>query len=83
MTDTTYWVVAYTRRMIMYANINFKTKKEFKQAVADGKEITLYAPGLGTPKVNGTEFVEGPWYPKPHTWYAEVVMKDGLVSKVK
>lgn len=67
----------------MYTSINFKTKKDLKQAVADGKTVTLYAPGLGTPKTNGTEFVEGPHYPQPHKWYAQVEMKDGKVIKVK
>lgn len=67
----------------MYASKNFKTKKEFKEAVAKGEQITLYSPGLGTPKVNGTEFVEGQWYPKPHTWYAEVTVVNGIVTKVK
>jgi len=67
----------------MYTSINFTTKKAFKEAVAAGKKVTLYAPGLGTPKQNGTEFIEGPHYPAPHTWYATVEMKDGLVVKVK
>lgn len=67
----------------MYADTNFKTKKDFKAAVAAGKSVTLYAPGLGSPKVNGMDFVEGPWYPKSHTWYAQVEMKDGIVIKVK
>lgn len=47
------------------------------------KPVTLFAPGLGTPKVNGTEYVEGPWFPKPHTWYAQVEVKDGIVVRVK
>lgn len=67
----------------MYTNINFKSKKEFKQAVADGKKITLFAPGLGTPAVNGRDFVEGPHSPQPHKWYAQVEMKDGFVVSVK
>lgn len=67
----------------MYTEKNFKTKKEFKEAVAGGEKVRLYAPGLGTPKENGTEYVEGPHYPKPHTWYAQVEMKDGVVVKVK
>lgn len=67
----------------MYTNINFKTKKAFKEAVANGEKITLFTPCLGTPAFNGVDFVEGPWYPKPHTWYAEVLMKDGFVVKVK
>lgn len=67
----------------MYADTNFKSKKEFKEAVASGKRITLYAPGLGAPKRDGRETVCGPWYPQPHKWYAEVEMKDGIVIKVK
>ncbi len=45
--------------------------------------VRLYAPGLGSPKENGTEFVEGPHYPAPHSWYAQVTVKDGIVVKVK
>lgn len=66
----------------MYTEFNFKTKKELKAAVANGQEVRLYAPGLGTPKMNGVEYVEGPHYPRPHTWYARVEMKDGKVVKV-
>jgi hypothetical protein len=66
----------------MYASHNFKSKKEFKEAVAKGERITLYAPGLGSPAVNGRESVEGPWYPQPHRWYASVTMQDGVVVKV-
>jgi len=67
----------------MYASKNFKTKKEFKEAIAKGREIYVSAPGLGVPKKDGVEYVEGPHYPAPHTWYAEVLMKDGIVVKVK
>ena len=66
----------------MYADHNFKTKKQFKEAVAAGEKIRLYAPGLGKPTDNGSEAVEGPWYPKPHTWYASVKVVDGVVVKV-
>jgi hypothetical protein len=67
----------------MYTSVDFKTKKAFKEAVASGQRITLFAPGLGTPAVNGRESVEGPHYPKPHTWYARATMKDGVVIKVQ
>lgn len=66
----------------MYSTINFKTKKELKEAVASGRKVTIYAPGLGTPKRDGIEYLEGPHYPAPHTWYAKVTMKDGVVVKV-
>lgn len=67
----------------MYSEINFRTKKEFKEAIAKGEKVKLFAPGLGKPKDNGKEFVKGPHYPEPHRWYAEVEMKDGYVIKVK
>jgi hypothetical protein len=67
----------------MYASQNFKSKKAFKEAVAKGEKVTLFAPGLGSPASNGRETVEGPHYPAPHTWYAEVTMKDGYVVSVK
>jgi len=74
-----------TKRKVsrMYASVNFRTKTEFKKAVKSGQKIRLYAPGIGTPRENGTEYVEGPWYPKPHTWYASVEMKDGIVVRVR
>ena len=67
----------------MYTVENFKSKKALKEAVAAGKKVEVYAPGLGTPPVNGTCAVEGPWFPKPHTWYATVTLKDGIIVKVK
>ena len=67
----------------MYTDKNFKTKKALKEAVAAGERITIHAPGLGTPKTDGREYLEGPHYPAAHTWYAEVEMKNGLVVKVR
>lgn len=67
----------------MYASKNFKTKKQFKEAVARGEIITLYAPGIGQPARDGRETVCGPHFPEPHKWYAEVEMKNGVVVSVK
>ena len=67
----------------MYCVTDYRTKKELKDAVAHGDNVRLYAPGLGSPKENGTEFVEGPHYPRPHTWYAMVEVRDGIVRSVK
>ena len=69
--------------MAMYASRDFKSKKAFKEAVAAGEKITLYPPGLGEPNPNGSNAVEGPHYPKPHTWYGTAVCKDGVVVSVK
>lgn len=67
----------------MYARRNFLTKKALKDAVNAGDKVDIFSPGLGTPVMNGTEFLEGPHYPASHTWYAQVVMENGLVVKVK
>ncbi len=67
----------------MYARQNFPAKAAFRKAVQSGETVTLFAPGLGTPKADGIEFVEGPHYPAPHTWYAQVTMRGGKVIKVK
>ena len=66
----------------MYATKSFKTKKALREAVKDGEKITIFAPGLGTPQINGPEALSGPNF-KPHTWYAQVLMKDGYIVKVK
>ncbi len=68
----------------MYVSPNFKTKKALKEAVKDGKEITIFQPGPfgGNVLKIGAFAVEGPHYPKPHTWYAEVTIVDGLVTRV-
>jgi hypothetical protein len=67
----------------MYTVENYKTKKQFRLAVESGAKVRLYAPGLGSPKDNGIEYVEGPHYPAPHTWYAQATMENGVVIKVK
>jgi len=71
------------RGKTMYCEKNFKTKKALKLAVESGEKIGVFAPMLGTPKREGTEYLEGPHYPAPHTWYAQVEMRDGFIVKVK
>lgn len=68
-----------------YTAKDFKSKKAFKEAVANGENenTALWNPGLGFPVQNGTEYVEGPQYPKAHSWYAQVTVVEGVVTKVK
>jgi len=66
-----------------YTTTNFKTKKAFKDAVASGKEIRLFSPGMFPPNQNGRETVEGPHFPEPHRWYASVTVENGVVKTVK
>ena len=67
----------------MYVNPDFKTKKELEEAVARGDLVEVFAPGFGAPQRDGKEYVEGPHYPVPHRWYAELLMRDGKIIKVK
>lgn len=66
-----------------YATVNFKSKKALKDAVSiGGAPVRLQPPLIGEPVLNGRAFLEGPWYPKPHTWYAQVWLVDGVVVRV-
>jgi hypothetical protein len=69
----------------MYVQPNFKTKKALKEAVREGRNVTIFQPGPfgGEPRDGVVHGVEGPHYPEPHRWYASVTVKDGQVIKVK
>lgn len=68
----------------MYTDINFKSKKAVKEAVAAGKKVYVYQLGGMFPsKTDGTVALEGPHYPEPHRWYATAVIKDGYIVSVK
>jgi hypothetical protein len=68
----------------MYTDTNYQSKKALKDDIAKGVKVTVHNPGLGgTPPTDGKVALEGPHYPKPHKWYAEATLKDGVVVKVK
>jgi hypothetical protein len=67
-----------------YVSPNFKTKKALKEAVKAGQRVTVFSPGgIGRAPYNGKDCVEGPHYPEPHRWYAEVTITNGVVTAVK
>lgn len=47
--------------------------------------VRCYNPGVGPDlsDFTGKVYLEGPHYPKPHTWYAEAELVNGIVVKVK
>jgi len=47
--------------------------------------VMCFNPGLGGDLSNftGTVYLEGPHYPKPHSWYASGKMEDGILKGVK
>jgi hypothetical protein len=67
-----------------YTDYDYKTKKAIKNDILSGVPIKCHNPGLGgeIPR-NGTVYLEGPHYPKPHRWYGQGTMKDGLLVSIK
>ena len=67
-----------------YVYPNFRTKKRLKDAVALMRQVQVFDPGpFDREYQDGVFFVEGPHFPEPHRWYAQVTVKDGKVVKVK
>lgn len=69
-----------------YLSPNFPTKAAAKRALANGERITVFQAGpFGpNPSDTGHDFIEGPHYPKPHTWYGEVWYDaDYVVTRIK
>lgn len=71
----------------MYAEGNPKTKKQLKEWVASGREVRAFLPnsditGFKT-QTDGQAMIEGPYYPRPHRWYAQVTLRDGVIVSVK
>ena len=69
----------------MYSLVNFRTKKQLKEAVAAGQKVGIYQPGPfgGNEPKNGVVCLEGPHFPAAHSWYAEATVVGGVITKVK
>jgi hypothetical protein len=65
-----------------YVNPDFTTKKALREAIAKGESVIVYEPGLGSVPDNGTVYLEGPHYPKPHRWYATGTIENGRLIKI-
>ncbi len=64
-----------------YARHDYQTKKELKQAVAK-QDVPVFQPGPFGPIVkDGHVALEGPHFPKPHVWYAEVEVRNGVIPR--
>jgi len=66
-----------------YVTTNPPTKKALREAVAAGERLEVFSPGPFGATQNGVESVEGPHYPRPHSWYASVEVRDGVIVKVR
>ncbi len=67
----------------MYTEINFKTKKAFKEAFKSSQIIKVYQPrGIFPGATDGMVTIEAPHYPEPHRWYSSVEIEDSTVTKI-
>lgn len=64
---------------------NPRTKSSLRERLESGRVLRVFEPGIqvGPPPKDGWVTVEGPHYPEPHRWYAEVLLVDGVVKEVK
>ncbi len=65
-----------------YVYPNFRTKKALRESITAGEYVSVFSPGPFGYKRDGEETIEGPHYPKPHSWYARVRVEDGRAVKV-
>ena len=70
-----------------YCVTNYPTKKAMLVDFKAGKPVEVFQPGGIFPLKDGRLTLEGPHYPKPHTWYAsgECRTVDGrqILTRVK
>lgn len=70
--------------MTTYLFPNLRSKKAFKEALAQGKKITAIhkTPFGDIAESSGKVAFSGPHYPEPHRFYGTAIIKDGKVIKI-
>ena len=70
--------------MSAYLYPELKSKKAYKEAIANGETIVAADNSLFNQDYikNGTVTFEGPHYPKPHRYYGKAVVENGKVVKI-
>ena len=62
---------------------NLASKAAVKRAIASGQLVRVISNSAwGDIPQDGVVSVEGPHYPKPHTFYGEATVKGGKVVKI-
>ena len=67
----------------MYFTVNYPSKAAAKRALANGEQVRVKPTSEFDKGGDGEFYIEGPWYPKPHTFYGKVTVKNGLVVTIK
>ena len=66
----------------MYVRPNYASKKLLKDAVKEGDLVEAFSPGPFPCPSDGVIAIEGPHFPEPHKWYAQVKVEGGRVVRV-
>ena len=66
----------------MYVRPNYASKKLLKDAIKGGDAVEAFSPGPFPCPTDGIVAIEGPHFPKAHSWYAQVKVEAGRVVKV-
>lgn len=67
----------------MYTVINYPSKKALREALARGTVVEVFQPGgMFASQTDGDVSLEGPHYPKSHTWYARARIAGGRIVRI-
>lgn len=72
--------------MTVYASKNFQSGAALRRAVENGVQVYAVDQSIGNPSgevPDGECVISGPHYPAPHKFWVKVVVKDGVIVKVK
>ena len=73
-----YWKVE-----TMYTTQNFKSGAAVKRAIKAGERVEVFQPGgIFESQTNGIVTIEGPHYPKPHSWYLRAQIENSVIVKI-
>ena len=70
--------------MTVYLHPNLKSKKAFKERIAEGGIVTAVqkTPSGDHDLTTGKHAFSGPHYPEPHRFYGQATLENGKVVKV-
>jgi hypothetical protein len=67
----------------MYFSTDYPSKAAARRAMANGEVVRVMSNSPFEEVTDGTHTVEGPHYPKPHTFYGTVTVRNGIVTAIK
>ena len=66
----------------MYTETDYLTRKALAEDIKKGVTVRVYQPGPFPGQTEGKVTLEGPHFPRPHTWYCQAIIKDGVIVRL-